>query len=88
MYSFVSSTFIFFKIKNYSVPLYIAHYRTNIQWFWVTHSISGQTNHKAKEWMSKLFCTPLTKGHLISEWLFDALNFPKKTTQKVNEFLT
>jgi hypothetical protein len=27
------------------------------------------------------------KGQLISEWLFDVLNFPKKTTQKFNEFL-
>jgi hypothetical protein len=26
-------------------------------------------------------------GQLISEWLFDVLNFPKKTTQTFDEFL-
>ena len=29
----------------------------------------------------------LAKGQLISEWLFDVSNFPKKTTQKFDEFL-
>ena len=27
------------------------------------------------------------KGQLISEWLFGVFNFPKKTTQKFDEFL-
>ena len=29
----------------------------------------------------------LAKGQLISEGLFDVLNFPKKNTKKVDEFL-
>ena len=27
------------------------------------------------------------KGQLISEWLFDVVNFPKNPTQKFDEFL-
>ena len=29
----------------------------------------------------------LAKGQLISEWLFDVLNFPKKHTKQFDEFL-
>ena len=32
-------------------------------------------------------CFATNKGQLISEWLFDVLNFPKKTKQKFDEFL-
>ena len=28
-----------------------------------------------------------TKGQLVSEWLFGAFNFPKKKTEKFDEFL-
>ena len=28
-----------------------------------------------------------SKAQLISEWSFDVLDFPKKTTQKFDEFL-
>ena len=28
------------------------------------------------------------KGQFISEWLFGVFNFPKKTMQKFDEFLT
>ena len=31
------------------------------------------------------FCT-ISKGQLISEWLFDVLNFPKKTRKNVMDF--
>ena len=29
----------------------------------------------------------IDEGQLISEWLFDVLNFPKKTNPKFDEFL-
>ena len=39
-----------------------------------------------KDFISFTTCTIVSKGQLISEWLFGVLNFPKKPTQKFEGF--
>ena len=57
-------------------------------------TISESTNLQKKRKFTKNFLCfvflqgrSFSQGQLISEWLFDVLNFPKKTTQKFDEFL-
>ena len=42
---------------------------------------------RRKQGARRAMILPKYKGQLISEWLFDVLHFPKKTTQKFDEFL-